>query len=447
VRSCRQFLTLAALVGMAMLGVWWLQRPQGPTYQGRDVRGWLLIAANEYVAANLKGNGLVAVSPRVLTAFRAMGTNATPLLVDAALTARAEPLGGRIMDWLDQDFPALASEILNTQWVWLSSGEVQTVAWDALESLQPPADLLFPLVTNRLRNSNGVVNDAAMSLLLCAGDEREAVARRLAPLISTEPLLAAQLLKQLGPDAVVVLPQLVASLGTPDKEARLETVHCLGAIGAGASNALPALRTAFEAESKTLPRLHIAKAAWKIGAPGFWADHDICEALGGTNRPLRLEVIRLLSDWTNISPRFEVELGALACRTANECNPDWREPLASVVLNTLYSANLDRTRMIPLLNECIQSTNPCVRLNATDKLLELVPTNALAFSSLTNLLSDRRFERVYWYYPYRKVQRRLVDIAAVNGPARSFLRTHRIRMPEDLETEVKALLKAHAGEP
>ncbi len=444
----RRFLALASLVGTVLLTVWWLRRPQGPTYQGRDVRDWLLFAERQYMVATFNGgNRVISVSPQALTAFRAMGTNAIPLLVDAALTTSARPLGGTVLECLDHELPGLTSEIPNAERVWLSSGDLQTFAYYSLEALHPPADLLFPLTTNRLRHSNGDVNDTAMNLLLCVSDDRESVARRLAPLLATEPALVAKLLSRLGPAAVTVLPQLVASLSTSDDEARLETVHCLGAIGPEASNALASLRAVYEAESKPLRRLHIAKDAFEIGASEFWADNDVRGVFAGTNRPLRLEVVRLLSKWTNILPRFELELAALARRTANDRSPDWKESLTCVILDTLYSAKLDRIRMIPLLGDCLQSTNPCVRLNATDKLLQLVPTDALAFASLTNLLSDRSVERVYWYYSYRKVQRRLVDIAAVNGQARSFLRARRSPMPNDFDAEIKDLLRAHPEDP
>ena len=384
----------------------------------------------------------------VLTAFKAMGTNAIPPLVEAALTVPPASLKERLTEWANYapaQHPQLPPEVR----AWLCSGDLRYFAQTALNSLRPSADLLFPLVTNRLRSPEGASDLFAMELLLGVGDDRETVARRLVPLLVTEPLLTTHALKRIGPAAVVVLPQLVAALSATNREIRLETVRCLATIGLRASNALPAVRVVFDAETDLVSRFDIAMDAMDIGAPGFWAEDEIRRAIVGTDRPLRLEVVHLLFRRQSISPRFGRELADLARSDVGDRKPGStvEDALASVAIDTLYRSKFDRTAMARLLNDCLRSTNVYVRINVTDKLLELEPANASAFSILTNVLVDTLPRKEFSGFPYRKLQERLVKLVPLNPQAVGQLRRFRAGMPPEMEAEVAAALKAHPEAP
>lgn len=75
----RRRLLFAALVGEVALAAWRLVRPHGPTYQGRDVRGWLALDSGR------DGDIMEEFESDSLPAIREMGTNAFPELIEIAL--------------------------------------------------------------------------------------------------------------------------------------------------------------------------------------------------------------------------------------------------------------------------------------------------------------------------------------------------------------------------
>ena len=446
-RLRRQPLLLAAAVGVVLVAALWWPRTHWPIYQGRDVQGWLKWWEHEFYAAGPAAtNGQTEIE--VLAAFKAMGPDAIPPLVEAALAVPPATLKWKLMDWVNYS-PAQDAQLPQEVRARLSSGDLRLFAFSALFSLRPPASLLFSFVTNRLRGADGVAILTAMELVLCVSDDRESVARRLIPMLATEPALTRQILSRLGPAAVVALPELVASLGTTNRQARFETVRCLACIGPGASNALPPLREVFDAESDFVSRFDIAMDALDIGAPGFWAEDETRRAIVGTDRPLRLEVVHLLFRWQSISPRFAQELADLARSDVGDRKPGStaEEAMASVAIDTLYRSKFDRTAMGRLLSDCLRSTNVYVRINVTDKLLELEPGNASAFSALTNLLVNTLPRKEFSGFPYRKLQERLVKLVPLNPQAVGEVRRFRAGMPPEMEAEVATLLKAHPEAP
>ncbi len=429
----RRFLPLAAVVGAVLLTLWWRHRPHGPTYQGRDVRGWLSLQTAVGGPGHL---GEITVKPPMLEAFRAMGTNAIPVLVEAAFDREAAyPRLSLAPGLMKEPPPSWAKAVPDPVLEWLGqrSSYLPEIALAALDELRPPAALLFPGGINRLASSNSWERTVAMQLLGCVSDDRERAASLVVPyLASQDPRDSGQalgVLCKLGPAAVVAVPQLTAWLTDSDRRRALMAAGCLGRIGRGASNALPALRLCFETEKSSSVRFLIATEANDIEPEEFWSEEPTRAVLTGmTNQQTRDEaesVLRLLSSSTNIAPRFQQELSALA-RTGEGQNR-----LALAALDALCQANLDPIRKIPVLTDCLSSTNIAVRITAAGWLLDFQPTNELAFASVTNGLT-----RSYPEVDREWLLARLAKLGAAAAPALPLLRQLHARASPDQQESI-----------
>jgi hypothetical protein len=438
------------MVGVVLLAFWWLLRPPGPRYQGRDVQGWLLFWEHEIQTATWSDGPDLSLKPKVLAAFRAMGTNAIPALVDAALTTPPDSRRRKAAIWLEYNFPALTRQIPDRVGIWLVSGDVQWLAQEALAELRPPAALLFPLVTHRLV---GPEHMAAMKLLTDVNDNQEGAARLLAPFVSEAPGPTVQCLSRLGPAAAVALPQLIAGLSDTDSKVRNRIISCLEVIGRGASNALPALRPAYEAETNqfrrfaiamTAVQIAIAMTAVQIGAPEFWAEDELRVLLNGKNRPRQREALEQLVLWTNVAPLFARELETLARCTSEAAPPACcTVPVAALAIDALYHANLDRSRIMQVLADCIWSRNLYVRVSALDHLLELRPINEPALACLTNTLTKPLTRTLDGGALHDRLVARLVKLVPVNPQAQQALDGLRISPTDVAAVEARITKRAY----
>ncbi len=385
----RHPLLLAAAAGVVLLAVWWWPRSHGPKYQGRDVRGWLAVPTAVSGPDQLEE---FTIKPQMLEAFRQMGTNAIPVLADVAFDLHAShPRLSRI-PWLRRDsaprwMAALPDPLL--EWLDYRSSYLPEIALAALRELRPPAALLFPSCTNRLADSDPWKRRVAIKLLPCVADEREVAARLLVPYLAAadpgESENAWSSLSRLGPAAVVVVPQLITWLTNQDSIQASKAVGCLRNIGPGASNALPVLRHRFTVEKSQPTRLQLAVAAAAIDPGEFWATETMRAALtNGPTRGLADHALSLLCRSTNVAPLFERELVALARGDEEQSQQSW------AALDALCRANLDLARKLPVLTDCLGSTNGVLRTVAAGWLLEFQPTNARAFTGVTNALANNQ---------------------------------------------------------
>lgn len=437
----RPSLQLAATVGAVLLAAWWCLRPHGPTYQGRDVRGWLLLREREPYSEG--------VQPDVLAALRTMGTNAISPLVEACFDQ--PPVRYQIHEWFRTNAPWFANQIPDGMRDWLLTGSgIGGIAYDAIDKLRPPAAVLIPLLTNRL-NHPYPDYEYAMRPLAAVGDDQEAAARMLGTFLRNSTQFTARLLKDMGPAITVVLPELTTNLSIATPDAAFEIIGCLGVIGPAASNTLLSIRTRFQAEGNLYRRLNIARCAIQIGSPDFWAENEVRSALVGANIESRYAVANYLKHWTNISPRFELELRNLALRVEEDSDPD---PYSSslhiaeaIAAQALGNANLDHSHILPVLANCLRSPHCYVRVYAADKLLELEPANRPAFACLTNVLADPPYRHMKGYRPFHDFTRtgreygrlvvRLAKIAPANPEARRTLDALDISASELSEAEAR----------
>lgn len=385
----RHPLLLAAAVGLVLLAAWWWPRSHGPTYQGRDVRGWLAVPTAVSGPSPLEE---FTVKPEMLEAFRQMGPDAIPVLAEVAFDLHAShPRLSRI-PWLRRDsaprwMAALPDPVM--KWLDYRSSYLPEIALAALRELRPPAALLFPSCTNRLSDSDPWKRTVALKLLPCVANEREVAARLLVPYLAAadpgDSESAWRSLSRLGPAAVVVVPNLITWLTNQDSFHASKAVDCLRNVGPGASNALPVLRHRFTVEKSPSTRLQLAVAAAAIDPGEFWATETIRAALtNGSARGQASHALSLLSRSTNVAPIFERELVALTHADEDQNQQSW------MALNALCRANLDLARKLPVLTDCLGSTNGVLRTVAAGWLLDFQPANARAFTGVTNALANNQ---------------------------------------------------------
>lgn len=134
---------------------------------------------------------------------------------------------------------------------------LRTGAAGVLALLGPEARQAAPVLTDMLRDSFGPARIAAAVALARIGPP-EVVVRLLSPLLSESgdvPIRVAMILESMGPDAVDAVPALASALAV--EGLRWSAARALTAIGAAADDALPALRAAWEDETRPHVRLSI----------------------------------------------------------------------------------------------------------------------------------------------------------------------------------------------
>ncbi len=453
----RQPLLLATAVGVVLLVAWWWPRSHGPTYQGRDVRQWLLLQEQEGPPGQpmISGGGGYELRADALAAFQAMGDQAVAPLVELALTPHPDSRRYRALSWLWDHAAWLAMRLPAGVDGWLRSGQgTRDLAYDAIDRLRPSAAVLIPLLTNQLSRPHPECEEA-LRMLAAVGDQPETAARMLVPFLANSPALTAKLLRGMGPASAVALPELMTRLPQADSAGSLEIIKCLAAIGPAASNALPDIRVRRDAETTGFHRLDIALGALQISWSEAWAEAEVRAALEGTNRWLLRAAVSSLRDRTNLVSRFEAELRGLALRDAADRDVHldlMSNSIEEMAVQALGTASLDRRRVLPVLVRCLRSVQLRVRIRAADKLLELEPTNAPAFAFLDDALTRPtrprdvlRGEYFVVGLDYDRLLVRLGKIAPLNPEARRTLDRLKISATVMAEAEARLVQSERPG--
>ena len=383
-----------------LLVAWWWLRPHPPTYQGRDVRGWLVLHAED---SRTSDHGHYGVMPDVVRAFRRMGTNAIPPLLAVASESGPAPeqsaIAARARSWLAKAVGSLSQPLARRLDGWLGNllgpdPDLSGIALAALEELRPSASLLLPPCTRLVASPNPDRRRMGLRLLGCVGDEPERAAAVLAPFLESADYFDAwQSLRKLGPAGAGAVPQLMAWLASSDSYRAKMAVPGLESIGPGASNALPLLRRRFEAQRTEAERLGVALGALAVDPTEFWMDGPFRDSLAGKYDNWNFRTAKVLDTvrrLTNATPRYERELGLLARsgRVEESGMIAQLNNTAWLALDALCRANIDPARKIPVAIDCLTSTNAVVRIAAAGWLLDFQPTNTLAFAGVTNALAN-----------------------------------------------------------
>lgn len=302
----RRLLLIACLVGLATAALLWLKRPHGPTYQGRDVEHWLRAEEGKSFGYS-EGRPGYYLTPKVRTALDAMGEEAVPELVRLALTETGA-WRRRIRNWLFDHFPSAKLRLSIWLGDWFNEGlVVPKLARSAVFELRPTADVLLPLLSHRLAESEA--GPDAMLLLTAVRDRRNEAVQLLIPAVMSGDDYATELIGTFGDDGLVAIPALIECLKTGNGGAVEAAALCLGSFGTASSNALPLLRAVHERETMPGSRILLAVSAANI-APQDWALVEIRNTL--TNANLRSMALEELGRAPNAAAHFESELKELA---------------------------------------------------------------------------------------------------------------------------------------
>ncbi len=238
------------LVGIlvAVLLFVWLSGLSEPSYDGRRVSYWFKEScrSGQFNRANDNLND----HEGCVEAFRAMGTNAVPYLVDQAFDFRKESATWSNISRLLNDAPP-SWPVPRPISSWNRIGEATAM----LQEIKPPASQLLALMQKHLKATNGHEHRQALYVLGASGEGAAQVVPYLTAALKDNDTwsrrLAIQSLGWIGPQAEAAVPDLIELLNeAPDTNYLAANVAvALGKIGSPkAAPAVPAVKKLFEQE-------------------------------------------------------------------------------------------------------------------------------------------------------------------------------------------------------
>jgi len=291
---------VASLIGIVLLlaVVWFGIKGSEPTYQGQRLSFWIQEletkpGRDEYMKAKdaLVHMGLVAAprlakrldyqEPKLLTVIRANVPNSLRNLLISRLPASF--IGSRAFTIL-REMGSNAHTAIPVLIRLVKSPDVETRLWaiQIVGSIGPSAEFAVPALVTMLKSGSVEEREAAARSLGAIGssgakavpDLLSAMEAKRIPVGTTVPTLVA-----LGYTPVEAVPLLIAQLrASSNSTVPLDSVRCLGLIGAPAAPAVPALIDALQdPESRT--RAPVAFALGQIGPKGSNAVRALARTL------------------------------------------------------------------------------------------------------------------------------------------------------------------------
>jgi HEAT repeat protein len=234
----------------------------------------------------------------------------------------------------------------------------------ALYEIGPEAEVAVPTLVARLRNPTRSLAGPIGELLVRIGPTSLPEIARLLPDSSVElRRFAALLLSQFGPSAKTALPALMHALKDSDTEVRWQAAHALEEIGPDARDAVPALiENLFDSHAEV--RHGAALALGHIGPSAKEARAPLMECLMDPHYEVRYAAALAIG---RIDPKYIEAVPALL--------EAMRDPFPKVCLGAIDSlARIDRPRIeeaVPVLVALSQSPYPTVtRFKALEGLLD-----------------------------------------------------------------------------
>jgi hypothetical protein len=253
-------LIAAGLGGFA----WLVLKPREPVYRGRPLSSWL----KDFEGWNFDTN-LPACA-----AFREMGTNALPALLNILQSAPKPSRWQRVFDTLNN----------KQSFIKFPDGDpwAQTdAAAFALYSMGPAAKPALPVLTNLLVQTNRPI----LSALAVAGVGPEGVPPLLAALTNQSVIVRYSAAWSLGWEhsgPEIVVPALIQGLSDKAQAVRVTAARSLGQIHAQPELAVPALMQSFPGNDPILRR-SIASALGQFGGHAKAAVPMLLQSLNDTN--------------------------------------------------------------------------------------------------------------------------------------------------------------------
>jgi HEAT repeat protein len=209
--------------------------PGGPVYQGKTAREWLA----EISTKNQR---------EAMAAFREMGTNAFPMLIQAL--GKKDSQWDRVNQWV---YPRLPSW-MKSRWTRPVTAAEQQEMWSAAE-----------LVLLNVRNGRLLLPD----LVRILGDKK----------CGSRPYTLVLVAQLAGPKDAECVPVLVDGLAEREFGTRYQVFHGLMRIGPAAKAAVPTLTT-LSHDTNIDTRVLAALSLWKIDGQTNVAVAALKEALG-----------------------------------------------------------------------------------------------------------------------------------------------------------------------
>jgi HEAT repeat protein len=376
-RKTKWLLRLGALTCVFVAGWWvysWLY-PQ-PTYRGKAVQSWFKQSclSGDFMPGSFDWDG----HRDYVDAFKAMGTNAVPFLIERAFDFHRESKGwSNISRFLNNLPPSLhlPRPIPNRT----QNGEATYL----LQEIKPPTALMLALLRERLKTTNVLERQQALYVLGTCGDgAAQAVPYLTAALQNPNDkwarVIAIQSLGWIGPQAEAAAPDLIKVMQEPPGSNYLgpNAAVALGKIGGPqAAPGIPDVKKLFEQEKNWNARGNLGAALMRLD-------------------PTQTEVLDFLMDGiTNYQPTTQ---RWMAAEYLGRIGPAAR-PAVPVLLKALEQTNdmlitqipAALTNMgvaveifLPALKAQLKSTDETRRVNVAARVLELVPSDRDAREAL-----------------------------------------------------------------
>lgn len=368
--------TLGGVLAVALLG-WlayaWLD-PSEPRYQGRRLSEWF---KQYYRSGQFSRRADDVKRAEATAAFRALGTNAVPFLLDECFAERRDPGFTNLLK-------ALATLPKPFQFPpFVSAAYINEEAAEAIGIVRPPASVLLPRLTNALASANDRRRRMALYLLGYVGEGGETVVPILAAKLRSQAIaergLAAQSLDRLGKAAKPALPTLIEIAGdtASSRGCIFSVCRALGNLGADATTAIPVLKKRWGAETNWSTRVQLAAAMCRIDERETEVLHSIIEQIKDASH--RQSAIRALGDIGRNAKAAAPALGEVM--TVADVTI-WNQ--AAWALSRIGETNVALARLL----EKAESGDLTAQFNAASMILRIQPTNAIAQSNLLSLAQD-----------------------------------------------------------
>ncbi len=373
-------------IGLLLAGWWWLGTPR---YEGRSVAYWF----NEF-HRTVQGQR----QPRarhVQRAIQAFGTNAVPYLLELAFKEDYRSADIRLWNqvtarvpWLKRAAPKGLRDYLSARENAQFDPSSDAVMW--LWNLRPPASLVLPSLTNRLKDPRLQIRGRAIMLLGCL----DATALpHLRPFFTSPDVdnrsCAFSALVRLDTNAAGAVPDLIVALDDPLLD-RFLPAQILHRIGEPARPALPRLRQVWQSETNW----DALVASIRIGDE-TWAKDALRQSLQTqADRVLRLQALRFLGEhhfWGIPRQLPPIADGKFLLPELSQALSDSDAEVRSSALDAFWSLNLDTTGLKSWLEDKLRQPRPTAinatadrreRMMASRLLLQLDPAHQVALGFL-----------------------------------------------------------------
>lgn len=326
------------VIGVLLAGAAWLlyeNRPasDGPEYNGKSAQQWL---------AEVFGNH--GQQSQALAAFREMGSNAFPVLVQAL--AKKETPADKVNRWI---YPRLPQ--------WLQSHWTKPAPVQQQETLWSAAELVFINVRGG--------REALPELTRLAEDKK----------LGSKQYTLALVAQFAGPKDTECVPALIDGLAAKDFATRYQVFHGLMNIGPGAMAAVPAL-TNLLSGTNIDTRALAAVTLWKINGRTDEAVAALREVMGAPGHPY-------MKSWApvylhQINPHDESLIPDFIAKLEG---PDTSEGVRLSAVTALTGYGPAAKAAVPALTNLLNSPNADMRTRVMLALKRIDPETAAKYET------------------------------------------------------------------